>query len=468
MTIKSTTSTGGVRAAGDIDPAFGEGGELVIPSLQDTSFTYTPVSLFDDPLDPQGGFFVYANDGALVSPYHYLVRVLEGGLIDARYGDGGYAHIPGGNYQVPPFRQRISFHQALFDETGAITLIGQAAEVYDTEVIQLTLLVRLKSDGSPDEAFGDHGVKTYNAPETSSVGIGDGEASSLQVDEYFKKRDDNLLGGGPAVMRSGPLKVLDGKITFLANRYTQGASVHVGSYVTRIYATDGRLDESFGDKGQVLITYGAGPSLARVEGRSFTVDSQGAITVAGDLDHQVVLARYRFDGRPDDQFGAEGKVILRPTAGELTNRGLLIGRDQRVAVLSAVFGVDRLQAELVVLRRNGTVDPSFNNGGPFILQLPAPDGFIGTRLNEDQGGRFVVSGFGVEFPDLSTLGTVILRVLPVGMLDNTFGANGLLLNGKHWMILSVLVQPPANLVVSALTMARDSEVQEKLVYRLIG
>ncbi|MDG6403248.1 hypothetical protein QCD79_24820 [Pseudomonas quasicaspiana] len=463
MATKAIPPAASPYAAGDIDPAFGVHGKLFIPDPSGAiNYGLWAVAIFTDPKETQGRFFVYAHGGSTTAGPHYLVRLFKDGNIDSNFAANGYALIPSGDFETLPHPQAVFFHHALFDELGAVTLFGEVVEYHDDDFILLTALARLKSDGSVDENFGKDGFKTYKVPKPSGSILG----PALYHERLLGGHTGTVLGS--LNIQSASIRLIDGKITFLAFRYDDFARVHVASYVARIYATDGRLDESFGDHGLVLITDGVGATGSVVEGREFTVDAQGGITVAGDLRGKVIIVRYKFDGSLDDQFGEGGRVLLTPVAGESTSRGLKLGRDQRVLVLNTVFSPNRRHAELVVLRRNGTVDSSFNSGAPLVLERPAPDGFVATGLTEDDGGRIVVSGTKVDASGSSSRGTLIWRVMPVGTLDGSFGTDGLVTDSRYLMVSAVQIQSPANMVVSTITLTTDPKEYFQLLYRLIG
>ena len=145
-----------------------------------------------------------------------------------------------------------------------------------------------------------------------------------------------------------------------------------------------------------------------------------------------MIARYKFDGALDNLFGNRGRILLNPARGEFDNRALITDMDQRVVILNAVFGLTRQHAELIVLQRNGAADPSFNNGTPFVLEGPSPSGYIANGVHMDDGGRYVITGYGN-----SATGAMMARVMPTGRLDTTFAADGLVTNNGYFLFLFV-------------------------------
>ena len=262
MTTTPIAPAGGILAAGDIDPTFGNGGLIKIPDPENPERAIQLMGLFSDPADAQAKFYAYTGTKGFGGPQH-VIRLLKDGAIDLSFGNGGYAIIKNSDLDTPPHRQSLMLHSVMFDDVGTMTFLGTMTELHES-FIQVPAILRLTPDGLVDETFGERGLKTYKLPEPPGAKPGKAPSSGRHLhDDHEELNKDSRHG--PAVMRCGTLKQLDGKIMFLANLYRGNGHPHVASYVARIYASDGRLDESFGDKGLVLITDGVDASQGLIE-----------------------------------------------------------------------------------------------------------------------------------------------------------------------------------------------------------
>lgn len=472
--VSKSTKTPDMLAAGDVDPTFGDDGYVLIPHPDFPDRKINTFALFTNTGSAQETFYSVARDGNAENP-QFLVRLLKDGALDTGYGEGGYVRLPRPDIQEPPYPQRISFTDAVFDEFGGITLFGTVAEIHQIDpplgIFTVPMACRVKPDGSIDMSIGKSGLVTYRLQQLFGEKLASGQVPVLEGNKIPETPDKGPRSGTLSV-QSGTLRLLDGKIMFLANLYEHPSyKVHVASYVARVYASDLRLDESFGDRGLVVITDGAEPSPLRVVGRNFTVDNLGNFTVAGDVTDRAIIIRYKFDGLLDEGFGNGGRVLLSPSQGVFVNVGMIVGMGPRIAVLNAALIADRSHAQLFVLRHDGVVDPSFNEGNPVVLHGPDPYGYSGVALDEDDEGRFVVSGYGFAFvengPD--EYGAMMFRIMPTGRLDDSFGDKGLVHMDNLLHLNPIFIQRPANIIANLLEMpTQELPNARDMLVRLIG
>ena len=135
------------------------------------------------------------------------------------------------------------------------------------------------------------------------------------------------------------------------------------------------------------------------------------------------MARYIADGSPDVSFGGGG-VVTTDSGGTERAYGVAIDNDGRIVVAGHAGGTGN---DFAVARYNvdGTLDETFGDGGKVTTEVVGqadfahavalqPDGAIvvGGRAAPDGGGPF-------EF--------ALVRYLPDGSLDPTFGSGGIAL-----------------------------------------
>jgi uncharacterized delta-60 repeat protein len=184
----------------------------------------------------------------------------------------------------------------------------------------------------------------------------------------------------PAVQPDGKI-VVAGTVSFVAGGPTST------SIALARYNTDGSLDNSFGNGGQVT-TQVAAPASDLAAANRIALQPDGKIVIVGGID----LARYTSAGALDNTFGSGGLVSLS-TPGQ----NLVIQPDGKIVIVGS--NLERFNAD-------GSVDASFGTGGQVTLSSPES----GIALQPD--GRIVVAG------------SFLARVNPDGSADATFGTGG--------------------------------------------
>jgi uncharacterized delta-60 repeat protein len=213
-------------------------------------------------------------------------------------------------------------------DDGKIVVVGEVDTkgVYDKEVA----LVRYNPDGSRDLSFGEQGMLLAGfytgedggrsvavQPDGKIVVAGRSKSSDFDFLIYrFEPNGDK----DPSLMKFVDFgigddfaeQVLiqpDGKIVvagFADNATLLVDPDRVGFALLR-FNPDGKLDQNFGTQGKVLTDVGDGSS-ARV--RSAALQPDGKIVVAGTHKSTFVVARYNTDGSVDDSFGTNGLVRI--------------------------------------------------------------------------------------------------------------------------------------------------------------
>ena len=160
------------------------------------------------------------------------------------------------------------------------------------------LMVRLNSDGTPDQSFGTSGIARIDLSEGSYQGyvISYYESRTFVIQESGKV----ILGGSASVVAAG---------------------IRAQALVMIRLTVNGQLDESFGDRGVLVdnFKYAAEPpGYAWDEVYCMELDPQGRVLVGGGSHLNTAytpgrpfIARYFGDGTPDLSFG--GLRMITPT-----------------------------------------------------------------------------------------------------------------------------------------------------------
>jgi uncharacterized delta-60 repeat protein len=178
------------------------------------------------------------------------------------------------------------------------------------------------------------------------------------------------------------------------------------------YTTDGALDSTFGTNGIVLTTTGA--NVERLDIVEMT--NEGKILVCGVADNDLLLIRYMSDGTLDASFDGDG-ILIDPTwesnAFTMTQqpdgRILVVGRSQLV---NPKIKIQRYAAD-------GTVDASFDGDGYAITDVPGFGETAGTPTVQPDGKILVPGAYG------ALGGLCMLRYNADGSLDTGFDGDGI-------------------------------------------
>ncbi len=208
-----------------------------------------------------------------------------------------------------------------------------------------------------------------------------------------------------------------------------------------------RLDSSFGLNGRVAIELGQ-----RNGGHALLTQPDGKIIVAGASSGlrsgpmNFALLRLNQDGSLDTSFNNEGSVVTSLVPGD--DEALALGRlaDGRIVAGGYSFnGTDRDFA-LVCYGANGQLDYGFGSDGATLTSIGNGHEEI-TALVVDTADRIVVVG-----TSEGTAGKILVaaRYLPSGVLDRSFGEQGLSLVGlgQDSNAEDVLLRENGSLIIS--------------------
>lgn len=182
-------------------------------------------------------------------------------------------------------------------------------------------------------------------------------------------------------------------------------------------ALSGDLDPTFGDEGRVVVSL-AGETLARA------VAMQGTKIVVGGTQQRatntMVLVRLRAGGAVDPTFGTSGRVnVAASDEGDWLD-DLLVQPDGKILAVGGARdgGLDRFL--LVRLLPDGRPDPTFGGDGIVMTSFAAgPAEVESVALMPD--GKIVAGGGAGEYP---TGSLAVARYLPDGRRDRTFSGDG--------------------------------------------
>ncbi|MFZ4765898.1 MAG: choice-of-anchor D domain-containing protein, partial [Roseimicrobium sp.] len=237
------------------------------------------------------------------------------------------------------------------------------------------------------------------------------------------------------------------------------------NFVLVRYLADGSLDASFGVNGKVSTDLGNG-SLDQAS--AVAVQADGKIVAAGfaqgGSNEDVALVRYLSDGTLDTSFGTGGKVLTPVGSSDDRAAAVVVQPDGKIVIAGTTFSGSNSDVLLVRYLPNGSLDTSFGSGGKVITGVGVEDAAFSLALQRN--GRLVVAGKASNglHDDVA-----VLRYLANGSLDTTFGTGGVVTTSvaaAHSAAQSVVVRRTGEIVVGGY--ASNADDTDWLVARYLA
>lgn len=226
------------------------------------------------------------------------------------------------------------------------------------------------------------------------------------------------------------------------------------------YYLDGTLDTSFGNNSVAVF------DQSGYENRYYSIvlsQSDGRI-IAGVSGSQNVIHRYLPNGSIDMSFGSNGEVVtLSATYNEC--QLALLNDDSFIAVGKLVdHGISKVALKKYM--PDGTLDYSFGNNGIVITGVGNESSY-GVNLEIAQDNKIVVLANSLEN---SVYSQVLLRYLPNGGLDTTFGNNGIasITNDPDYTSRNIALYNDGKIAVASSSFDYQNERSYNLIFRYLS
>jgi uncharacterized delta-60 repeat protein len=197
-----------------------------------------------------------------------VVRLQQTGKLDPSFGNNGMVQI-----NLGPGASGEGATAMALQRDGKILLAG--GSINGDSLVGIAV-VRLTRRGRLDPTFGNDGVAVFRQPDRGNDGYG------LTI-----QKNGKILVAGESIRDS---------------------SSYDSSLMLVRFNSNGTLDTSFGESGVVLTDFGGNASWAKA-----VVEFDGKIVAAGyaqDINHSdFAVSRYDLRGRPDPEFGIDGRVM---------------------------------------------------------------------------------------------------------------------------------------------------------------
>lgn len=401
------TTQPALAAAGALDVSFGTGGALSTDFGGTYDWAYAAV------VQPDGKV-VAAGVSDSAGTYDFaLIRYLPDGSIDPSFGHGGKV--------TTDFGASFDWAYALLLQPDGKIVAGGVTDASGSRDIALA---RYLSDGSLDPAFGDRGRVI-------------GRLRPLSADTVY-----------------GLVLQPDGKILAGATTFPDTVVLRPNAdFMLARFLADGTPDTAFG-VGGVVTTDFDGESWD--EARALALQPDGSILLGGSTNpgnspgvlfgaDQLALARYTPQGTLDGTFGSGGKVVLDGGTMVEAIRALALGPDGTIVAAGFVDGEHRGNLLCARFRPDGTLDPTFGQGGMTVTDFgSSSERLESVALQPD--GRIVAAG---QVAKDSSADFAAVRYDAHGRLDPSFGQGGLAtfdFRGREDRAHALVLQPDGAIV----------------------
>ncbi len=378
-----------------IDTTFGDGG-IVINKLPLTSQVATSVAVQQDGKIIVGGYRG-VDQGA--DDWFILLRLNTNGTLDNTFGTGGIVahHVRNDNDLL---------NSIAIQPDGKIIAAGSSWYNGNSDAC----LVRYNSDGSLDNSFGDNGVVITVLSVDQDV-----------IRSIALQNDDKIVAAG----------------------FNKGHG-----FIAR-YNINGSLDSTFGLGGIAPSPHNDYDFFYAVQ-----IQTDGKIIAGGPaFGDGIILARYNESGSIDTTFGDIGYITTQIST--YTGASSLILQNDGKILVGGSTGPEEYVYDIILLRYNedGNLDQTFGTNGYTITEIDSSTSFISSISLQNDGK--IVAGGGAWSNTYSDF--ALARYTSDGILDTTFGTNGINLTSIHptenrvERINSIVLQSDGKIVAAGLS-----------------
>lgn len=236
----------------------------------------------------------------------------------------------------------------------------------------------------------------------------------------------------------------DGKIV------TAGATWNGVDYDFAIarYNTNGKPDSSFNGTGLQITDFGAIDSAI-----SIVIQADNKIVVAGNsgnVNAHFVIARYNTNGTIDNTFGANGKQTIEMGFADVFG-GMALQADGKIVLAGYTF-TDALYTNVYFaiarLNTDGNLDNSFSGSGKQLTQFSGSPSYATAVAVQKIDGRIVAAGRAILNGQNNY---AIARYNADGTLDNTFSNDGMqnnVFNNSPYVPQSIAIQGDGKIILA--------------------
>ncbi|MCB0466305.1 MAG: T9SS type A sorting domain-containing protein [Aequorivita sp.] len=333
-------------------------------------------------------------------------------------------------------------------------------------LVGIVSLVSFGQDGSLDTSFGDGGILQTDIDGDSDMAVSIGQQADgkllvagkfiMQGQEFpsiARYTLDGLLDASfsdDGVAFITDIEYQFGSFTKIMsqsnNKLIAGATFNINSeekYIIHRFLEDGTVDTNYGDNGKIIIF------PEKMYGGDFLLLNDDSLLAGGIVyennKRKVGLKKYLANGTLDTSFGNNGIVITDAGDDSSAVIKMAFGPENSVIVFATSESNGVYSKILLRYTSDGLLDTSFGNNG-LVSIVTEPD-FIANNMAVYNDGKVAITSNFYDY-QLEQMSNRILRYLPNGNLDTTFGSNGSLNPGiNNFLIRKIEAQQNQRLLV---------------------
>ncbi len=433
------------NADGSLDSSFGEGGKVFyhIKASKERANAVT--------VQPDGKIIAAGVSKLNNFDSFALIRFNSDGSLDTSFGNQGVVITQIGYSQS-------SIYALALQADGKIVTTGLAEFGFT--------LVRFNADGKRDQSFVNNGVvslspaiysysRTLVIQPDGKIVVGGGATNRSYSDFAVTRFNENgtldkrfgFMGRAiiPITASTDGVYALalqaDGKIIAAGHSFDGN---NYPKYTVARLTSGGRLDTSFGEGGKVVTPLSNNQDIIY----GVAVQPDGAIVAAGTSNdgnqYRIGIVRYRPDGSLDPSFGDGGKVVT-PFQNSVTANALVLQADGKI--LTAGLTSTQWSGDFAVFRYNtdGSLDNSYDTDGKSVTDIGTPGGEWRSVLVQEDS-KIIAVGYGF---DETGQKVALFRYNADGSPDAGFGTSGRVMTGigSNGSGLDAVLQPDGKILV---------------------
>jgi len=331
---------------GQLDTDFVDGGRFI---FTDTDLDY---QCYDMVVDGEDNIFLAGTVfTSTFSTRAFVIKLDKNGALDSSFDQDGV-------WYSETTDQSEDYRNILMQSDGKILIAGRS-QIIGTGTT--SIILRLNSDGSIDDTFGDKGLAVAAVP--------------TGYNPRFLKLNskDEIITGG-----------------FLLDTFV--------NIILLKFNTQGALDSSFGDGG-VLVDENSFDEF----GNNLAIQPDDKIIVCAGVTvftRDFGMTRYNEDGSLDMTFGIVGRVSTDFSNMSNTSRSVLIQEDGHIILAGFTGGTPNHDYAIARYNSLGDLDFSFGVEGLVFTDLGFDDLIFTSVLQPD--GKLLCAGNSIGSDDLSS------------------------------------------------------------------
>jgi len=339
------------------------------------------------------------------------------GVIDTEFGINGKTTTDFGRTEGVDFIKNLS--------SGKIFVVGNQSIVHPTSRI---IFARYSSNGHLDTSFGDNGKKIINLNNSVANNVKFLENENFIIfgsnGDIAKYNNDGILD--PSFGKNGIIStqsllstgtLSEGKIIIC--RYEPDCPCFSDCACAQLvrYNLDGSLDKSFGKDGISTVP----KVIYKIETpNQIIVKEDGSILIAGVvLSEGISITKFLKNGTLDSNFGVNGQVII---PGAIAVSSMIESGSKITVGGNAPDGKGGSHFFLARIHSDGKIDNTFGDNGKVVTKNIHTQSL--SKIMTLSNGDIMAIGSG---GNSEAYGFTIAKYKTNGVLDNKFGNEGLIL-----------------------------------------